>query len=415
MKISLLHYSSPPIVGGVENVIGHHARLLRKASHEVQILAGRGKEFQHDIPVIEMPLLNSRNHDILQVKSELDKGKYTARFDALRDQIARDLIAKLSGSDILIAHNVATLHKNLPLSAALYQSYTLPEFPKLVLWHHDMAWSTSRYGNEMHAGYPWNILSTFWDGARNITISSGRQDELCRLLSVQKENIRVIPNGVDLNSFHKLQDETIHMIDELNLLEADPLFLLPARLTPRKNIELALQIMNELRKIYPQTKLLVTGPEGPHNPTNAQYKQKLIDLRNDLNLNKTVIFMAEIIEGFLPDAVIADLYRLSDALLFPSLEEGFGIPIIEAAFCSKPVFCTSLPILYELGGNDVSYFDVDANPESIASEIQNRLEGEATSRWSRRAKHTYTWEAVFKHYIEPLLLEVKNEDSYPKN
>ena len=61
----------------------------------------------------------------------------------------------------------------------------------------------------------------------------------------------------------------------------------------------------------------------------------------------------EVTAGFLPDEVIADFYRLSDALLFPSREEGFGIPIIEAAFSSIPVFCYNIPVLRELGGEDV--------------------------------------------------------------
>ncbi len=42
MKIDLLHYSAPPIVGGVESVISHHARLMSKAGHPVRIIAGRG-------------------------------------------------------------------------------------------------------------------------------------------------------------------------------------------------------------------------------------------------------------------------------------------------------------------------------------------------------------------------------------
>jgi glycosyltransferase involved in cell wall biosynthesis len=180
------------------------------------------------------------------------------------------------------------------------------------------------------------------------------------------------------------------------------------RLTPRKNIELALSVLAELRHEFPAAMLLITGPEGPHNPSNAAYKQKLLKLRGTLNLQGKVHFLAEASSGFIPDAVIADFYQLADALLFPSREEGFGIPMIEAAFSSKPVFCADIPVLRELGGEDVSYFDLNTAPSLIADQIKTRLTSEATSRWARRAKHGYTWQSIYRLHIEPLLKEVKS-------
>ena len=115
--------------------------------------------------------------------------------------------------------------------------------------------------------------------------------------------------------------------------------------------------------------------------------------------------MAEISPDFLSNAVIADFYRLADALIFPSREEGFGIPIIEAAFSSIPVFCADIPVLRELGGDDVSYFDPDSDPLSITNQIVRRLSSEATSRWARRARKYFTWDSIYERYIEPLILE----------
>ena len=68
MKIALLHYSSPPIVGGVESVLAHHARLLTNAGHEVTILAGRGEAFDERIKVQILPRLDSRHMEVMEVK-----------------------------------------------------------------------------------------------------------------------------------------------------------------------------------------------------------------------------------------------------------------------------------------------------------------------------------------------------------
>jgi hypothetical protein len=71
MKICLLHYAAPPVVGGVESVIGHHARLMVEDGFEVTILAGRGAQVDARIPFIELPLLDSRHPEVLEVKAEL--------------------------------------------------------------------------------------------------------------------------------------------------------------------------------------------------------------------------------------------------------------------------------------------------------------------------------------------------------
>ena len=406
MKIALLHYSSPPIVGGVESVLAHHARQMTQAGHAVTILAGRGKNFDERIPVRILPRLDSRHAEVMRVKGTLDQGMYNSDFDTLCDLIKVELLAELHGFDVLIAHNVASLHKNLPLTAALHKASQTPGFPRLILWHHDLAWTTPRYRAEMHAGYPWELLRMPWEGAAQVVVSEVRRQELGDLLGIPKALIRVIPNGVDLNAFFKLEPQTMQWMEQLNLTEADPLFLLPVRLTPRKCIELALKVLVELRAEFPKAALLVTGPEGPHNPANAAYKQALLDLRARLNLQGAAHFLAEVTSGFVPDAVIADFYRLADALLFTSCEEGFGIPIIEAAVSSMPVFCTDIPVLRELGGEDVSYINPDAPPHSIAAQISSRLKSEATIRWARRAKHSYAWNSIYTDHIEPLIREV---------
>ena len=406
MKISLLHYSSPPIVGGVESVLAHHARLMANAGHDVTILAGRGEKFDERIIVKILPKLDLRHAEVMEVKGLLDVGKYTPAFDTLRNEIKKELSEEIKDCDVLIAHNVASLSKNLALTAVLHEGSQMPDFPKLVLWHHDLAWTTPRYRDELHNGYPWNLLRTYWKNVTQVVVSKLRQDELAELYGIGKESIHVIPNGVDLNAFFKFELQTIDLIKQLNLMEADPLFLLPVRLTPRKNIELALQVTAEIRKDFPKAMLLVTGPIGPHNPKNNAYKQKLLTLRDELKLQGVVHFLAEVTGEFMPDPVIADFYRIADALLFPSREEGFGIPIIEAAFSKVPVFCADIPVLHELAGDDVTYFDPDANPLEVAKQVKVRLEAEITSEWGRKAKHGYTWNQIFTKHIIPLLEEV---------
>jgi len=415
MNISILHYAAPPVVGGVESVIGHHARLMAADGHQVSILAGRGAQMDPRIPFFELALADSRHPEILAVKAELDAGRVSAHFDYLVAVLEETLSAQLAGTQVLMAHNVCSLNKNLPLTAALKKISEQPGAPRLVLWHHDLAWTTPRYQAELHAGYPWDLLKTDWPEAVQVTISEPRHQELAKLLGVPPGRILVVPNGLEVRKFLKLEAQTLHFVNELNLLAANPLLLLPVRITPRKNIELAIRVLAALRGPYPEAKLVVTGPLGPHNPANITYFNQLIALRAGFGLDRAVIFLAEHTQDYLPDEVIADFYRLADALLLPSREEGFGIPILEAGLAGLPVFCADIPTLRELGEGLVSFFSLEASSGEVATLIASRLSGDCAFGLRQRVKQEYTWPRIYAERIRPILMvfHLKSSEEKP--
>ncbi len=404
MNIAILHYSVPPIVGGVESVIGHHARLMSADGHSVNLIAARGESPDEKIPLTIMPLADSRHERVAQMKEQLDRGEVTKDFKSLRDDLVQELQAALSDVDILIAHNVCSLNKNLALTAALHQLHESKKLPRLILWHHDLAWTTPRYQPEMHDGYPWDLLRTDWGNTTHVVVSELRRVELADLMKIKQDSIHVVPNGVDTTRFYKLEALTQTLLKKTNLLDAAPILLLPVRITPRKNIELALRTLAELRKKqFPQAALIVTGPLGPHNVNNIKYFEILKDLRTQLGLQGSAHFLAELVDSFLPDEVIADFYRVADALLFPSREEGFGIPLIEAAFSHLPAFCADIPPLRELGLDDAAFFSPDEDPAKIANMIAEYFQSSSTARLSMRARLSFRWEAVYRKYIKPII------------
>lgn len=403
MKISILHYSVPPIVGGVESVIAHHARLMSADGHEVNLIAARGEALDEKITMTKIPLADSRHERVNQVKAQLDTGEVTKEFESLRDELMNELQKALSDTDVLIAHNVCSLNKNLALTAALYKLHVENKLPRLILWHHDLAWTTPRYLPELHNGYPWDLLRSDWQSATHVVVSELRRKELAELMKLDSDSIHVIPNGVEAARFYKLEAQTQTLIEKMSLFDSAPILLLPVRVTPRKNIELALRTLSELKKEYPQATLVVTGPLGPHNPDNVKYFEMLKKIREDLKLENSAHFLAELDDSFLPDEVIADFYRIADALMFPSREEGFGIPLIEAAFSHIPAFCADIPPLRELGLNDVAYFSADEQPNTIANLIANYFKTSSAAQLSMRARLNFRWEAIYRQRIAPIL------------
>lgn len=404
--VVILHYAAPPTVGGVESTIYHHARLLVQAGWKVHVIAGRGRPFHPQVAFSRLPEVDSRHPEVLAVGQALAQGRVPPEFIALRDRLTDRLRPLLAEAEACIVHNAVTLHKNLPLTAAL-RRLADEGITRLIAWCHDFAWQDALYIPDLHPGYPWDLLRTPWPGVRYVVVSAHRRAQLAVLLGLPAEQIEVVSPGVDVADFFKLEPATRRLVEELDLLAADPLMLLPARITRRKNIEFAIRVTAALTQYKPRAALVVSGPPGPHNPANVAYLEALQGLREELGVTEQVHFLYEHGDGDRPlhvtDAMMADLYHLADLLLFPSRREGFGIPLLEAGLTRLPVFCSDIPPFQESGGEEITVFELDEEPHRIARRIVEVLAAAPAYRLRRRVLEEYTWQQIVQRKVIPLL------------
>jgi glycosyltransferase involved in cell wall biosynthesis len=408
-SIAILHYAGPPTIGGVESTIAAHARVMAADGHRVRIVAGRGEAPDPRVEMFAEAFLSSRGAEVELVARELAAGRAGPAFEALAAQIADQLVVALEGVDVAIVHNVLSLHKNLAFTAALHRLHAAGGAPRLLAWCHDMAWLDPLYTPDLHDGYPWDLLRTAWPGVRYVVVSHDRRAMLADLLGLPADQIAVVMPGVDLAAFLKLEPETIALAERLDLLRADPLLLLPARITRRKNIELAVAVVGALRRMGMRPRLVVTGPPGPHNPANAAYLAQLQVLQRESGAEGCVTFLYESFVDSagrprpVSDAMLADLYKLADGLLMPSRSEGFGIPILEAGLAGLPIFSSDIAPFRETAGGAALLFDPVAPPAEVAARISAALRADARAALRRRARTDYTWEAIYRRSIVPLL------------
>src|SRR5262249_20720972 len=157
--------------------------------------------------------------------------------------------------------------------------------------------------------------------------------------------VEVVPNGIDPESFLRLSRTGRRLADALRLWEPQIVLLLPARITRRKRIEYALAVVAEIVRRELTVRLLASGPPGGHKPHSGRYLNELRVARTRLALDDAVAFCADL-RGpgghrlVLSDRVMTDLYLLADAVLLPSGDEGFGLPLLEAGLLRLPVFTT---------------------------------------------------------------------------
>lgn len=405
LQIAILHYAVSPIIGGVEVTIAAHARLLRAHGHAVKLIAGRGED------ATLIPEIDSRHPRVEAVQRELKHGNVSAEFYALTRDIFNALENALRGVDVLVAHNAVTLHKNLALTAALHQLVTERRV-NFLAWCHDFAWGDPVYAEDLHDGAPWDLMRRAWFNTKYVVVSESRQRDLARLLHINAQEISVVPPGLDAAEFFQVSDTTAHWLDTLHLLDGAPLLLLPARVTRRKNIEFAIDIVNALRDNGYAPKLLVMGPLGPHNPANRAYLEELktraahssFQAEREISVPPTmsdIVFLQE--HGSVSDATRRDLYALADALLFPSAREGFGIPLLEAGIARLPIFCADIPPFRETARDLAHYFASDESPRTIAARLADFFAADARYQLKRRVRQDYSWEHIFGVHIEPIL------------
>lgn len=408
LSIAILHYATPPVVGGVETTVAAHAHVMREAGHQVRIIAGRGGPLP-DIEVLVEPTFSSRTEEGARIAQELASGHISDDFEARVAQIADRLSQALAGVDLLIAHNILTLHRNLPLTAALHRLHSAGLTPRMLAWCHNVAWLDPLLTGELHEGYPWKLLRTAWPDVRYVVVSNAMRLAVSRLLGIPGEWISVVTPGVDLESFLKLEPETMALIRRFDMLRADPLLLLPARLTHSKNIEQAVSITGALRRMRARPRLLVTGPPGPPGPATTAYIAYLKTLQRETGAGESVIFLHEHAPRIQGEAVplsesqLADLYKLADGLLFPSRYESFGIPLLEAALVGIPIFASDIPTFREITDDAALRFHPEAPSEEIAQRILLALQNDRRIALRRRIRLDFSWEAIYRRSIAPLL------------
>jgi glycosyltransferase involved in cell wall biosynthesis len=218
-----------------------------------------------------------------------------------------------------------------------------------------------------------------------------------------------VPAGVGVRDKLRLKPATVQLVRQLRLDDGWPFMLLPARITKRKNIEYAIGVTRALRDLGLKPRLLVTGPPGPHNPRSVDYVDELQAERARLDVRDEVTFLYEERRpnGRLwtaTDPMMDDLYQLADLLIFPSAQEGFGIPLLEAGLVRLPVFCSDIPPFREIAGDRVHRFALDAPHAETAARIAQFLEADPATRLRHEVIRRYSWEGIFREKIAPLLI-----------
>ena len=219
-----------------------------------------------------------------------------------------------------------------------------------------------------------------------ITVSESSKNDIIKFLNVDESKIEIVYNGVDYNKFNKSYTEEIKLRVRKKYNLPQDYILYMGTLEPRKNIDSIIEAFALLKKQegFDNIKLVIAGKKG-------WLFESIFDLVNKLNLKDQVVFTDYVDEI---DKTI--IYNMAELFVFPSLYEGFGIPVLEAMASSVPVITSNSSSLPEVAGDSAVL--VEAKDIKGISESMNRILSDSNLRKDMIEKghvqaKKFTWEA----------------------
>jgi glycosyltransferase involved in cell wall biosynthesis len=213
-----------------------------------------------------------------------------------------------------------------------------------------------------------------------IAVSECTKRDAIRFYGIPEEKITVIYEGVNPR-FRPASPEAIAAVRaRYNLPEHFILYV--GTIEPRKNLTALLEAFHHLLATH-DLRLVFVGKKG------WLYEGFFRRLR-ELGLEDRVIFT-----GYVPDEDLPAIYSAADLFVFPSLYEGFGLPVLEAMACGTPVVCSNTSCLPEVAGDAALLVD-PADVRALAGAMERALTDEAL-RVTLRARvmgkaRGFTWE-----------------------
>lgn len=418
-RICIVHYTAPPKkIAGVEVVIDFHSRFLTKHGYEVCLVFGEGGGLQYrNLEEHRIPLLSPDHPPIQAIQEEILKThRKPPQFNELKDELKRELRRVFANADTILVHNIPSMPFNFVATAAVNE-LTESLKKRFIFWLHDTILVRDEW-KALRDKFPLTLLHK---RNRRITFVTPTRFRAKQFASLEKAykipRMKVIPNGVSVEEYLKIDEVTKALMRRLGLSFDDFTIVTPVRVLPRKNIEMAIEVVHELSHLSGNRKirLLITGPPGKDSEGVA-YEAKLKHMVEMHRLQDSVIFCHNLISfkrqsvnGEILKWSVADVYNIADIVFIPSKEEGFGLPVIEAGAARKTIFCSRIPPFQELIRENIEgyMFDLNNSPVDVAFRIYRMMLESTVDHNFDQVMEKYDWESIVIKKLMPLLTHTR--------
>lgn len=239
-------------------------------------------------------------------------------------------------------------------------------------------------------GYKFIMQLTVKNAQKILTVSNATKEEIIDHLNVSQGKIVVTYEGVDdkiTNSKSQITNKSQNTKYEIPNTKY---FLYVGNAYPHKNLDRLVEAFAEIRNQKSEIKLILVGRED-------YFYKRLKEEVKKIGLEKQIVFY-----GFATDEELVNLYQNAQALIMPSLMEGFGLPVLEAMANKCLVLVSDIPAHREIAGDTAVYFDSKSiqdiaekmklislnNLNHFSKNLEAGLERTKIFSWEKMAKET---------------------------
>jgi len=372
MKIAMLSSTFPPYAGGIGNVAAYNARALVKLGHEVTVFTPE----YHRIEKEEFTDLK-----IVRLKPVIKYGNAALTFGFGR---------------ILKGFDIIHLHYPYFGGAELIwlQARRLKKLRAKFVLHYHMDVVGKGLFKTLFKIHNKIILPRIIKRSDKVIITSldyGRHSNIAGLISRLPQKFVEVPNGVDSNNFTP-QDPDSEFLKRRQIEPGEKVVLFVGGLDSAhyfKGVEYLIEAMSRLKQAAYKWRLVIVG--------DGDLKKRYSDLAGQLMIDYKTIFT-----GYVSNTDLPKYYNLADVVVLPSIDksEAFGMALVEAMSCGKPVIATNLAgvrsvVADKINGYLVRIADADDLATKINYVLSNpELATQLGQAGREKVEERYDWDRI---------------------
>ncbi len=220
---------------------------------------------------------------------------------------------------------------------------------------------------------------SLWRADRVITFSESVRQEVGRFFPWALAKTVVIPLAVDRSLFNPGPTGAAR-----GRPGGRPFLLAVATMSRHKNLDRLVVAYAQVRRVYPDLQLILAGLMRPWQREGLEQRIRALGLEGHV-----------VLAGWVSSEELVRLYRTAEALVFPSLYEGFGFPPLEAMACGCPVVASNASAVPEVSGGAAVFFDPEDEGDmarAILAVLSSPNERERLVRLGLERALEYTWQ-----------------------
>lgn len=243
----------------------------------------------------------------------------------------------------------------------------------------------------------WSTKFAVKKASKIIVPSSATANDLQHFFGCDPEKIVIVPHGFEAPGFSKSElKETLEeskIFRHFNIDEESEFFFFVGRLESKKNLMRLIQAFAKICETHPKVRLILAGKRG------VGFDHILQTVKEN-KLEERVIM-----PGYITEKEKCLLYAMSKAFVFPSLYEGFGLPLLEAFYFKTPVLTSHIACLPEVAGEAACYcdpYDLESIAMGMDKLLNNRVYAEELVAAGSEQLKKFSWKTTVKKTLEVL-------------